>query len=471
MRTIHMVLACAVLAQCAIAAEWSRLRGADGAGLAGEASLPVEFGPDTNVLWKTDVPFANSSPVLSDGTLFLTASTDDHLLILALNADTGAMEWQREIERTRTAKVHAQNDSASPTPVVSDGNVYAFFQELGVVSYTTTGEHCWTLPLDPFVEYYGMAASPVVAAGKVFLSCDQQQGSYLLAIDALDGDIAWKADRAIRGSSWTTPIVYPATGQPQTVIVHGDNWIDAYAIENGDHLWGISGFGRGPITVPFLSGNRLFTNAPQHAESDGSGFQLETFDELATAHDENNDDRLTHKELQGNLFANEFGWGDADKDGFITRAEYETIYEAFYTDDFGLTALELNPADPAAEPKPLWQYRGTLAYISSPVVYRDTVFFADKKGFINAVDPGTGDLVKRERVKGAGASFFASALAGDGKVYLPSMNGKVVVIDAKPEWSVLAVNDLEDRITASPIASDGRLYIRTKGAMYCFAGP
>lgn len=452
----------------AMAAEWPRFRGVDGNGVTDDASLPVEFGPDKNLVWKTDVPFANSSPVLAGGVLYLTASDDENLLILALNANTGEVEWQHEITRARRTKVHAQNDSASPTPVVHDGKIFAFFQELGVVSYTTDGEHCWTLPLEPFNEYYGLAASPVVARDVVLLSCDQQQGSYLLAVDAMDGSIRWKADRAIRSSSWTTPAVFPQDGSPESVIVHGDNWIDAYALSDGAHLWGVTGFGRGPITSPALVGNRLYTTAPQWAENDGSGFQMETFDELSKSHDKNGDAKLTQAELKGNLLQGEFGWGDTDKDGFITQEEYEEIYEGFYSEDYGVTALELDPSNAKSKPRALWQYRGTLPNISTPLAYGDTIYFADKKGYINSVDAATGELVKRERIKGAGANYFASPIAADGKVYFAGMTGKVAVLEAEPEWAVLSVNDLGDRITATPVVANDRLYIRTKGAMFCF---
>lgn len=50
-------------------------------------------------------------------------------------------------------------------------------------------------------------------------------------------------------------------------------------------------------------------------------------------------------------------------------------------------------------------------------VYRGVVYFADKKGYINAIDGASGELLKRERIPGAGTTFFASPVASDGKVY------------------------------------------------------
>lgn len=450
------------------AAEWTRFRGTNGTGVAEDVSLPAEFGPEKNLVWKAEVPFSSSSPVLVNDALYLTASNDDHLLVLQLDAKTGAITWQREIERSRQVKVHSANDSASPTPVIDGDKIYAFFQELGVVSYTLDGEHCWTLPLGPFKQYYGMAGSPVVAGELVVLQCDEQEEAFLLAIDKHDGSVVWKTDRATRSSSWSTPVVYPSADAPQAVVVHGNGYVDAYAIDDGKYLWGSAGFGSGPTTSPLLDGNRMYTNAPQWGEHSNEGFQLATYDELAKKFDKNGDTKFTREELEGDYLSGEFGWGDLNMDDFITKDEYEDIYEGFYSEDYGLTALEFDPSNPTKKAEVLWRYQGRISEISSPLVYRDIAYFADKKGYINSVNANNGELLKRERIPGAGANFFSSPVAADGKIFFGGMTGKMAVIEAGAEWNVLSVNDLGDRITASPVVGDDRLYVRTKSAVFCF---
>ena len=59
-------------------------------------------------------------------------------------------------------------------------------------------------------------------------------------------------------------------------------------------------------------------------------------------------------------------------------------------------------------------------------------------------------------------------MAADGKVYLASDDGKITVLKAGGQWEVLGVNDLGDEIRATPALSDGRIFVRTKGAVYCF---
>jgi outer membrane protein assembly factor BamB len=74
------------------------------------------------------------------------------------------------------------------------------------------------------------------------------------------------------------------------------------------------------------------------------------------------------------------------------------------------------------------------------------------------VDPATGDRLWQERIGGV---YSATPVAGDGKVYLFSETGDVVVLRAGPEPQVLARNPLGERIIASPAIAGGRIHVRT----------
>ena len=82
-------------------------------------------------------------------------------------------------------------------------------------------------------------------------------------------------------------------------------------------------------------------------------------------------------------------------------------------------------------------------------------------------DGKTGTLHFRERL-GAEGSYYASPVAGDGKIYVSSMNGRVVVLEAADELRVVARNDLGERVMATPAIADGTLYIRTAAHLYAF---
>jgi outer membrane protein assembly factor BamB len=71
--TLALILCCVFVQAATAADEWSRFRGPNGTGISSAANLPVDFGPDKNVIWKTPLPPGHSSPVLSDKYIFVTA--------------------------------------------------------------------------------------------------------------------------------------------------------------------------------------------------------------------------------------------------------------------------------------------------------------------------------------------------------------------------------------------------------------
>jgi len=70
---------------------------------------------------------------------------------------------------------------------------------------------------------------------------------------------------------------------------------------------------------------------------------------------------------------------------------------------------------------------------------------------------------------GALDGYYSSPVGADDKVYMISQGGKVSVLRAGGNWEVLAVNDLEDEIYATPAIADGKIYLRTLNTLYCFA--
>ena len=84
-------------------------------------------------------------------------------------------------------------------------------------------------------------------------------------------------------------------------------------------------------------------------------------------------------------------------------------------------------------------------------------------------NPRTGSLLREARLKDAIGDYYASPVAGDGKIYFVSKDGKATVIRKGADWEILAVNDLEDDTFATPAIFDNKLYLRTRGMLYCFS--
>jgi outer membrane protein assembly factor BamB len=118
-----------------------------------------------------------------------------------------------------------------------------------------------------------------------------------------------------------------------------------------------------------------------------------------------------------------------------------------------------------------WRFQKNLPFIPAPLVYRDVYYMVRTGGVVTSLDAATGRLLKEGRSRDALGEYYASPVAADGKIFLASEEGKVSVLKAAGEWEVLSVNDLGEEIHATPALSDGRIYVRTRGALYCFARP
>ena len=90
-------------------------------------------------------------------------------------------------------------------------------------------------------------------------------------------------------------------------------------------------------------------------------------------------------------------------------------------------------------------------------------------GIITSLDPATGRILKQGRSPGGLGEYYASPVAADGKVFLANTEGKITVLKAGAEWEVLAVNEINEEVNATPALSDGRVYVRTHGTLYCFS--
>ncbi|MBI3866557.1 MAG: PQQ-binding-like beta-propeller repeat protein, partial [Planctomycetia bacterium] len=73
------------------------------------------------------------------------------------------------------------------------------------------------------------------------------------------------------------------------------------------------------------------------------------------------------------------------------------------------------------------------------------------------------------RIRNIG-DYFASPVAGDGKIYVVGENGFVIVLAQGAPLKVLAKNDLREQCIASPAIADGRLYFRSLEKLFCISG-
>jgi outer membrane protein assembly factor BamB len=109
--------------------------------------------------------------------------------------------------------------------------------------------------------------------------------------------------------------------------------------------------------------------------------------------------------------------------------------------------------------------------VASVLQYENVLYFVQDGGIVTTVEPDSGEVLKRGRLKQGGRKFYASPVAADGKVFVVDTAGQMVVLRADAQWEVLATNDLGEPCIATPAICGGRIYVRTASKLYCFGEP
>lgn len=447
------------LARPALCADWPRFRGPNGSGVGESKALPANFGPGKNVDWKAEVPFGRSSPIVAGGRLFVTAAEGENLITLAFDAPTGKQLWRREVKRAREHKIYKSNDAASPTPASDGENVFVFFPDFGLISYTAAGKERWRHPLGPFDNFYGMASSPVVHGSTLLLLCDQSKGSFLLALDKETGKKKWRTERPATADGWAAPVVH----QDQILAV-GTSRVDSYHLSTGESRWWIPVSSHGSMGTPVIHGESLLVAA---AGSDQPMFPA--YASVAADLDKDKDGKLAFEECKDQKdWVEHFGWVDLNRDLFIDEKEWETA-RSFGVGLYGAISIPMGGKGALPPDAVAWRVKRGVSYVSSPVLYGGAFYMVKDGGIVSSIDPKTGAIIKQARIEQAPGQYFASLVAADGKIFLANENGKITVLRAAPEWSVISINDLAEEIFATPAISGGRLFVRTRSSLYSFS--
>jgi outer membrane protein assembly factor BamB len=309
-----------------------------------------------------------------------------------------------------------------------------------------------------------MAASPILAGGLLVQVVDQQSGSFVLALDRKTGEQRWKTARPSAGIGWATPMIFrPEQGPPQLIVL-GTTRLDSYYLDTGEQCWWMPIATSGSMGTPVAAGGTLLVSALGSSEP-----MLPTFASTLAMYDKDHDGRLSEQEFKIDKDMGEhFGWIDENGDGFITEAEWNAARN-LGMGEFGAIALEPEKfRGQVASSAVRWRFKKNLPYIPAPLAYQNVYYMVRDGGIVTSLDPATGRLWKEGRSRDAIGEYYASPVAADNKIYLANSDGKMTVLKAAAEWQVLAVNDLGDEIHATPALSGGRIYVRTRSALYCF---
>lgn len=447
------------------AEDWPQFRGVAGNGISQSKGLPVSFGPDKNVLWQTALPQGHSSPVLMGDRIFLTAFEAKKIFTICLERATGKILWQREAPRDRFEPFQPTHGPASPTPVTDGKQVYVFFGDFGLIAYTKEGAEVWRLPLGPFNNVNGHGSSPIVADNKVLLICDQDIGSYVIAVDKQSGKPMWKTERPEIARGYATPGIYRPKSGPAELIVPGAFQLASYELETGKKLWWVRGMAWQLKSVPLITDSMVYVNGWETGGDTDYPPDILGFKEMLAKHDANDDGKLSKNELPADAkFTPD---EDLDQDGLLDERDWN-FRRTRRTAQNCLVAVRLGGRGDITDSHVVWRHRKSLPNVPSPLLYQNVLYLVKDGGIATTLNPKTGQVLKQARLPNAAERYWSSPVAADGKVYMVSESGKVSVLKAAENWEVLATNDLGDDCFATPVIADGKIYLRTRTKLYSF---
>jgi outer membrane protein assembly factor BamB len=457
MRLFRPLLALTVLvpllAATGRAEDWPQFRGPEGTGIVTNSKTPGEWSATKNVAWKVDVAgVAWSCPIVVGDKVILTTAYSKgqpkpksgggfggpkggggfgkgggapkemyQFKVVCLDRNSGKTLWEKTAKEARpTIPTHGSNTYATETPVSDGERVYAYFAMTGLYCFDLTGKEVWSKDLGSFSMQFGWgtASSPVLVGDKLIIQCDNEEKSFLTALDKKTGKELWKVDRREK-SGWSTPYVWKTKERTDLVAIGGQK-VRGYDTENGKERWSLDVGGGQCSASPVADSERLYVGV-------GSG-----------------------------------GFG-GPKGGGAARAGTLFAVKAGAKGDISLKGSQTSNDGVA------WTATRAWPGASSPLVYEGHVYVIERNGgLISCFDAKTGKAAyTKERIPGAG-EFWASPWAADGKIFCLDASGATHVIKAGEDFEVVRVNKLgRDTYWSTPAAANGALFIRSVDSLYC----
>ena len=334
-------------------------------------------------------------------------------IAVCLDAETGAVLWQQDCFRTNPLKKHGLNSFATPTPVTDGTCVIAQF-DAGLVCLDFQGRVKWrkTVPVRSEYIHCGVASSPIMFEQSV------------IHVFLPDGPNPPSHDALAQYSRMT-----------------------ALDKETGDVKWQVQLPGghdsyNTPLLVDLAGRPVLLIATWEHVlvYDPGSGVLLRSWD-------------LPVCQCIPSIVAS---GGRA----YVMSGRDHGSQGGF--------ALKLDLENEGTQPDIAWRLRRASADIPSPALCEGLLFMVTKSGIATCLDVETGCVLWRKRF---GGSYYSSVVAGDGKVFFTSLEGKTTVVAIGQGYDELAENTIGERCSSSQAIANGRLFIRGEKHLFCIGAP
>ncbi len=471
-----VLLAAAPVAFCSTgkrvqAADWAQFRGPNASGIAENAGkLPAEFSFEKNVRWSLKLGDGIASPVVVAGRVYATSmSAPETFKVFCLDAATGKEHWTKEFPAGKQPTIIPPNVPASSTPATDGETLYVYFATIGLLALDCrSGAEKWRSPIDePFyLMAWGAASSPILYQDLVIFSQDDDLNPTLYAFDKRTGKEKWRTARPDMLAGYSLPVLCSAGGRTD-VVVAGTGKMKGYDPATGKELWTCNTLLRTIMTTPVVKDGVIFISVQSYGDADRM-----LKDALLEWRDTNQDGKLAKAEIN-KAFWDKFDKGDANKDGFLIGLEIDAAFQNPGNMVGGgsiVEAIQGGGTGDVSKTHLKWRLDNKASSnIASPILVSDRLFLVKQGGISSSFDAETGKSVWTMKRLGNLGNYYASPVAGDGKIFVTGENGYIVVIADSPNLEVLAKNDMGDACIATPAIADGRLYVRTKETLYCIA--
>jgi len=434
----------------------------------GSDALPQDFGTDANRVWRVPMTSGISSPCVHEKYVFLTTfdKESSELATVALDSETGNTLWKRIAPTTRIEAVHPIGNPASCTPACDGERVYSFFGSFGLLCYGLDGSPIWSRKFGPFQDEFGASSSPILVDDLVIVNEDHDVDCVLTACNKLTGEIRWTAPRNGFTRSYSSPILIE-TEKERSLIVAGSLKLMAYDIATGKPKWWVNGLSRIVDPTPVYANERIFLATWTPGGDSSSRIVMESYPEALKTYDADADGLIAKSELKEGPVLQRFFRIDLNQDEKLSISEWNQHSRVFELAQNTAMAIRVGGTGDVTKTNIEWTYRKGLPTVPSAIVYDHVMYMVKDSGIITSLDAKTGKLLKQGRARGPG-NYYASLVAGDGKVYLASERGVITVLTAGRDWSIEASHDFGERIMATPAVKDGHIFLRTDDAVYCF---
>jgi outer membrane protein assembly factor BamB len=414
---------------------WTSFRGEYALGVVDLQNLPEnwEVKSGNNIKWKIPIPdLAHASPVIWENKIYITtaisskdkasfrhglygagdASEDrskQRWIMYCLDKKSGAILWESLIkEGVPIDKRHIKSTYANSTPATDGRYVAVFIGSEGLFVFNMHGKFIWHKDLGkidagaydhPNLEW-GSASSPIIYQDLVIMQVDHQGNDFIIGCDIHTGKTIWKTERE-ELPSWGTPTIYKGENRIE-LITNSSNFIYGYNPETGEELWRLGGSSKITTPTPIYYEDIVIVCSGRRPEAP--------------------------------VFAIKAG-----ANGDISLEADQTSNEFI-----------------------VWSKTKRGPYMPTPIIYRGYLYTINNNGRFFCYNLKSGKEIYKESIPHKGGGFSASPVASDGKIYLPSEDGDIFVVQAGKKFKLLSCNNMGELVMATPAISDSILYVRSQ---------